>query len=95
MNFAPAAAKRTSHISACTSPSPAAAPLIAQITGFGIVVAYVCGRVAAELELADTPSSATCESSSMSAQTQKLRPAPVTTIARTSGSAAQRSSAPK
>ena len=36
MSFAPSAAKRMSHISACTSPIPAQAPLIAAMIGLGI-----------------------------------------------------------
>ena len=39
VNFAPDAAKRMSHIMACTSPMPAHAPLIAAITGLFSVVA--------------------------------------------------------
>ena len=33
VNLAPAAAKRTSHISACVSPMPAHAPLMAAMIG--------------------------------------------------------------
>jgi hypothetical protein len=40
-NFAPRAAKRRSHINARTKPSPAHAPLIAAMTGFGISVSAV------------------------------------------------------
>ncbi len=38
VNLAPAAANRTSHISACVRPMPAHAPLIAAINGLRIPV---------------------------------------------------------
>ena len=38
VNLAVSAAKRMSHINACTRPSPAAAPFTAAMTGFGMRV---------------------------------------------------------
>ena len=43
VSFAFSATKRTSHISACTSPMPAHGPLIAAITGLGTLSVNVCG----------------------------------------------------
>src|SRR3989442_9875083 len=43
VNFAPAAAKRRSHMRAAHRPMPAQAPLIAAMIGFGIVVGNQMG----------------------------------------------------
>jgi hypothetical protein len=91
VSFAPSAAKRMSHMSAITRPSPAAGPLIAAITGFGIVSGNVWGRSSAA---EPSPEPGDCRIS-ISAPAQKPRPAPVTTIALTPGSAAASSSRSK
>jgi hypothetical protein len=44
VSLAPSAAKRMSHISACTSPIPALAPLMAATIGLGIDRGKVCER---------------------------------------------------
>ncbi len=77
------AAKRTWQNSACTSPTPAHAPLIAPMSGLGKVRGTSTGRCG---KLA--PSTARSPSRAMSAPGQNVVPAPVTTTARTVGSAA-------
>lgn len=74
-------ANRTSHISAWLNPMPAQAPLTAATTGFGKDMGRVRGgrrSVGHGLAPEDAPSSTL-----MSMPGQKLRPAPVSTTART------------
>ena len=56
MNFASAAANRTSHITACTRPIPAQGPLIAAITGLGIESGNATGRVSSRCSVSLAPS---------------------------------------
>ena len=88
VNLTPAAAKRRSHISACTSPIPAHAPLIAATIGLRIVSGNVCGRggAAASAPLPPPSPALSAASASMSKPGQNPRPAPVTTTTRVSGS---------
>ena len=55
VNLAPAAAKRRSHISAWHRPMPAHAPLMAAMTGLGIVVVCHCWRRGAAARRAPSP----------------------------------------
>ena len=83
VNLAWLAAKRTSHCSAWTSPTPAQPPLMAATSGLSIVR----GNVVATLVLG-SGSSPGPGRWPRSAPGQKDRPAPVTTTARASRSAA-------
>lgn len=96
VNLAPAAANRTSHISAWVRPMPAQAPLIAAMTGLRRVVRKNACRSPTIAERSASPALSTVADpmlfrSPMSAPAQKARPLPVMTIARTAGSASARS----
>lgn len=82
-------ANRMSHISAWLKPMPAQAPLTAATTGLGKDMGRLRGgswSVGQGRAPEDAPSSTL-----MSIPGQKLRPAPVSTTARTRGSASARS----
>ena len=92
VSFAPRAAKRISAAQAWIRPMPAQPPLMATITGLGMVRAKVIGRRAA---VRCVPPSTTSDSTCMSIPGQNDRPAPVTTTTRTWGSSAASPSASK
>lgn len=82
-------ANRTSHMSAWLNPMPAQAPLTAATTGFGKDMGRVRGGSwsVGQGRAPDEAASRTL----MSIPGQKLRPAPVSTTARTCGSCSARS----
>ena len=82
--LASSAAKRTSEKRAVTSPSPAHAPLMAQMTGLGTRAVMVMGR--RPVWSMDWPGRDTRSRSWASRPGQKARPAPVSTTALTSSS---------
>ncbi len=74
-------------------PMPAAAPLMAAMTGLGIDSGRVMGQRRSVPD--GLPSLAASSSTCMSRPGQNDRPAPVTTMTRTSGSSAAASRVPK
>ena len=86
VNFAVVEAKRRSALQICTNPMPAHAPFMAAMIGLGILRAIVMGQRRTRF-VARPPDAADSARASMSIPGQNDRPAPVTTMTRTAGSA--------